>query len=57
MHVILCVQRTNTNLNADWLVGFLPVEEPLGVEGGAACVFIDWRSNLLSFTSDYHVGV
>lgn len=45
------------DLNADWLVGFLPVEEPLGVEDGAASVFMDWRTNFVSFATNYHVGV
>lgn len=45
------------DLDADWPVGFLPVEEPLGVEAGAASVFTDRRANFLSFTTDYDVGV
>lgn len=49
--------NTHTNLDADWLVGFLPVEQPLGVKDRVSCVFVDWRANFLSFTTNYHIGV
>lgn len=52
-HTLLCV----TNLDADWLVCFLPVEEPLGVEDGTARVFIDRRADLLSFAANDHVRI
>lgn len=45
------------DLDADWLVGFLPVEEPFGVEDGTARVFIDRRADLLSFAANDHVRI
>lgn len=50
-------KHTHTHLDADWLVGFLPIEKSFGVKVWTAGVFMDWRANFLPFATDHSVGV
>ena len=51
------MKNTHTHLDANWLVGFLPIENSLGVKGWTAGVFMDWGADLLPFTTDDNIGV
>lgn len=50
-------RHTHTNLDLDWPVRLLPVEESLGVEDGVGRVLVDRRANLLSFTANDDVRI